>query len=548
MWRSGDAGATWQSKNRGLATLECYTVSSHPIYGAVILTGTQDNGVSRATAAAVWRQVFGWDILATAIDRVNPRRMYIARQNQNGVMRSDSGGEPGSWADTTPVPGGSPQFGNPVVLDPSTADVIYFGNTQLWRSDTAGGAWTPLTATFPANVHAIAPHPTDPWMVYAAAGNQVYRVQKVGATWITTDLGAPIASGVTLLPSGLAVNGAGTVWMTTSSTIWGVPSTGRVFFRAPADTGWTQRDTGLPGAVPMNCIVIGASAPGTMFVGGDVGVYRSDDGGMTWSVWDQGLPSVQVLALDFGPRGLLRAGTFGRSVWERVITPPVKCPTSDTWLRDNFLDTGRATPSPDDAPDPFDSSLRVYHWQSADIKVDAEALATDGSIGAYQTTTPIGDDDVAFESEIVHRNPLRGRTARVYVQVHNRGPEVAHHVHVRVFFADAHLGLPSIPSDFWTAPLPFAGAPATMDWTPVGPAQSFDALAAGRAGVKEWDWPVPPTANAHLFDGHHQQRRGASRRERHRQRRPVGARAQAGGAPQSARRRSGACDDADARR
>ena len=163
--------------------------------------------------------------------------------------------------------------------------MIYFGNTQLWRSDTAGAAWTALTGTFPANVHAIAPHPTDLLTVYAAAGSHVYRVQKIGGTWITTDLGAPVVSGVTLLPSGLAVDGAGTVWMTTSTTIWGIASVGRVFYRAPADTGWTQRDSGLPGTVPMNCIVIEAGAAGRMFVGGDVGVYRSDDGGMTWSVW-----------------------------------------------------------------------------------------------------------------------------------------------------------------------------------------------------------------------------------------------------------------------
>ncbi len=54
-----------------------------------------------------------------------------------------------------------------------------------------------------------------------------------------------------------------------------------------------------------------------LFAGTDFGVYRSMDGGASWSRFGTGLPFVAVRDLYVAPDGtFVRAATFGRGVWE----------------------------------------------------------------------------------------------------------------------------------------------------------------------------------------------------------------------------------------
>jgi hypothetical protein len=164
----------------------------------------------------------------------------------------------------------------------------------------------------------------------------------------------------------------------------------------------------------------------------------------------------------------------------------------DLYLRDCILDTGRVQPTLAYQPDPLDPTQLVSWWESVDVKVDAE----EGAPPAFQTPSPVGDY-VSFEAALVHRNPQRGKSNRFYVQVHNRGINSATNVQVRAFFADASLGLPNLPSDFWSAGKPFLGTPSGTDWTSIGPTQSISQLPAAEPSVLEWDWAVPMTAADH---------------------------------------------------
>ena len=68
---------------------------------------------------------------------------------------------------------------------------------------------------------------------------------------------------------------------------------------------------------------------------------------------------------------------------------------------------------------------------------------------------------------------------------------------LRAFFADAHLGLPMLPADFWTGGRPFDADPTATDWTPIGPSILLPSVRQGAPAIVEWDWPVPLTANDH---------------------------------------------------
>jgi len=54
-----------------------------------------------------------------------------------------------------------------------------------------------------------------------------------------------------------------------------------------------------------------------VIVGTDLGCYRTDDGGASWYTFNEGLPNVVVSDFAyFAPTRLLRAGTYGRGMWE----------------------------------------------------------------------------------------------------------------------------------------------------------------------------------------------------------------------------------------
>ena len=94
--------------------------------------------------------------------------------------------------------------------------------------------------------------------------------------------------------------------------------TGQNVFRTTVTaTSWTNISP--PVDVPCGAIAVdGTTIPTTLYVGTDLGVVRSVDGGASWSVLDDiHFPRVPVFDLAFNAKaGMLRAGTYGRGVFE----------------------------------------------------------------------------------------------------------------------------------------------------------------------------------------------------------------------------------------
>jgi hypothetical protein len=492
---STDAGATIQHRNRDLQILEYISISLNPQWETIMIGGTQDNGTHRYTGNPAWDLVDGGDGGFTAIDPNTPSRMYH-EYVRNVFYRSDANGAVGTWVYKASGITGNSEFYSPFELDPSNPSTCYFGGSQLWRSDNNADTWAAVTSTITGDITAIAVHPTDPNTVYVGTtGGRVYHVQKTGATWGIPDVTTSEITG-TGLPaavyiSDLAVDPTGNVWITLASVLWSETTgefTNDHVYRRPSGGGaWVSMSMGLAQANPVNCIAIDPAESNRLFCGCDVGIFRTDNGGMSWAPWDSGLPNVTVFDLQIhGPRRLLRAATHGRSVWECPIDA-TSCPMVDLYMRDNILDSGRVQPTPE-AWNPFDPSIWDGHWMSEDIKVD-------GPEPNFQTAAPV-DNYVDFAS-LQHRKVRRNRTNRFYIQVHNRGVNVAHNVQVRGFFAAASAGLPPLPADFWSGGHPFGGTPSGPDWTPVGPMINLGDLDPGKPGLAEWDWFVPNSAPGH---------------------------------------------------
>ncbi len=499
---SGDTGTTWSQRNDGLSALQLYHVANHPQWAAIVAGAFQDNGGAIGTAAPAWLTDYwpglgsggmGGDGTCVEFDPNDPSRVYY--MSYGVIYVSSDGGRTFPNNITVPSPA---EWNPPFVTDAANPGVCYVGSNVLLRSSDHAGSFTPVTAALTGNLTAIAIHPANPDVLCAGtAQGHVYRVQRTGPDWTlpnvtTTDVtGPPLPPGMYI--SDLAIDSTGSVWVSFSSILQpvepGVFSEDHVFFLAAGSSAWVTRSNGLAQANPVNALAIDPTNDAVVFCGADTSVFRwnaSAPGGGSWELWDEGLPNSPIYHLAIhAPSRLIRAATYGRGVWERSIDTFVQ-PMVDIFLRDDILDDARG-PAPINVPDPFAPANLVWWWQSEDIKVDAPP---------FQTPAPV-TDDVALANLVVHQNPQRGQTNRLYVQVHNRGPLKATTVLVRAFFADASMMLPDLPGDFWAWPNPFSGDPSADAWTPVGPASTPVDLEPGQTHVVEWDWAVPMSAAPH---------------------------------------------------
>jgi hypothetical protein len=271
---------------------------------------------------------------------------------------------------------------------------------------------------------------------------------------------------------------------------------GHVFRGTSTDMGlswkWENISSNLLD-VPVNAIQVTPGSSSTIYVGTDVGVFRTQDGGLSWQDFGPDLPNVVISDLQFNSTAdVLRVATYGRGMFE-IRLKTEKCPDVDLYIRDNKLDTGEYIPSPSGVSDPTIVGTSLYWWESADIKVDAYPYYPVGTI--FDGV----DFDFATNEDVVRNDPTHPEPNRLYVQVHNRGPLPAHNVKVKVLWLDCAAGTPLLPADFWSRYPNDWSAPS--NWKTVDPAVAFQnipELLPNTPKVLMWNWTVPATASDHV--------------------------------------------------
>src|SRR5262249_25298556 len=87
---------------------------------------------------------------------------------------------------------------------------------------------------------------------------------------------------------------------------------------------WVAIDPGIPDA-PINAVLVDPEASNVLYAGSDLGLFKSDDGGASWSHQLNGIPKVAIydLVADANTHALV-AFTHGRGAFRLnlVCTPP----------------------------------------------------------------------------------------------------------------------------------------------------------------------------------------------------------------------------------
>jgi hypothetical protein len=396
LWRSMDqiaeGGAVcsvsdashFQNLNGTLGSLsEVMSLAQDPVETYTMMAGLGVNGTAGVKTAtgpiAEWPQILGGDGGVVAIDPLDSTNWYVNSQPGVSIYRCSQAAEcTTSDFGTTPVitdedvggDGYSMENPAPFLVDPVDPTQLLIGTCRVWRGAADGIGWN--------STNAISPILDDPTSTSACSGDGLIRsiaalpsqgreVIYVGMFGVV-DGGGILAGHV--LRAVLVQNGAEPAWTdvtlnpvvndapnymnaygydissifidshdatgnTVYITVEGIANIGANFgtvYRS-MDGGltWTYMDSNLPHS-PANALVVDPQDANTVYVALDAGVWfttQAGTGGCTsllnscWSEFGIGLPEAPVVGLIASTASAqsrtLTAATYGRGIWQTPL-------------------------------------------------------------------------------------------------------------------------------------------------------------------------------------------------------------------------------------
>jgi photosystem II stability/assembly factor-like uncharacterized protein len=312
---------TWKSLNNNYAVTQFYHGAVYPD-GDTFFGGTQDNGTIRGTMRTrdVWREIQGGDGGYVAVDPTNTDVLF-AEFTGLSITRSRDGGATFEDA-TTGIDDPGFAFIAPFQMNPSRPEQLFSGGWYIWRTLNQADSWQRASAITPGagSVSAIGVSTVDSnrAVVGMSDGYLLFNhaANTAGATtaWAFSRPRTGFVSSVHWDPVNVDVVYATYATFNTAA--------GQFHVYRSSDGGLTW--SGLDGSgthaipdIPAHSIVVDPSNTARLYLGTDSGVFASIDGGLNWFKEATGYANVvtETLALSGDRRLQLYAFTHGRSAW-----------------------------------------------------------------------------------------------------------------------------------------------------------------------------------------------------------------------------------------
>lgn len=282
------------------------------------VAGAQDNGTLLGSDDAGkngWHRINGGDGGYVAVDPTDPNTIYVSSQVGN-IRKSIDGGH--TYVNTTIPDDPKFLFIAPFVLDIAKPSRLWIGGERLWRTEDAAVTWTAASATLDGRVSAIAVKSWDSDLVVAGTSSgMIYR-----STVATTTTASTLWSGVQPRSGFVSSLAFDPYDPTTVYATYAGFGGAHVWKSTDNGTTWNAIDGSGAGAlpdIPVHAIVVDPTRVGRLFIGTDLGVLVSTDGGASWMQEFTGFPNVVTEWLAYGKDGngtSLLAFTHGRGVWK----------------------------------------------------------------------------------------------------------------------------------------------------------------------------------------------------------------------------------------
>jgi len=232
------------------------------------------------------------DVRALVVDPVNSTTVYAGTWG-GGVLKSTDGGA--TWSASNA--GLTYLNVNALAIDPATPSVLYAATAgALFKSTDAGGTWM---NTLGQNAASVAVNPSDPLTVYAGTTNGVFKTTNGGASWSLSNNGFP---NFLVWVWSLAIDPItpSTLFASIEYAAIGVNDY-QVYKSTDGGSTWSDSSTGLSVLSIIPALAIDPVTPSTLYAGQNPGVFKSTNGGATWGVSRSGLPfgpTPYALAID----------------------------------------------------------------------------------------------------------------------------------------------------------------------------------------------------------------------------------------------------------
>ena len=358
---SVDGGSTWNPPNTGLEYFDLHVLATDPLHPGVLYVGGVGGLFKRADGETSWTTLnlppiaaesrFGFPasnslVRSLAIDFTNPDVLYVNAGRLNVCVYDDQvlfkttdGGA--SWSNSMSPPLSGCLLGGyfttaptPVlVIDPSDSQSLYLaegededGGYVLFKSTDGGASWNSIwdfSSGLQTGVNGLVIDRSNPATLYVGLGDAFpygpsrrpaigfLKGTDSGATW--TNMGLTDAAVTVLVPDPFDSE---TLYAATQGIYTNPRGFRGIFKSIDGGISWSPINNGLDrltqAGAAITAMAIDPGNPATVYAAtsGD-GVFKTIDGGATWAPFNEGLSSFEIRALAIAADGVYAATAAG---------------------------------------------------------------------------------------------------------------------------------------------------------------------------------------------------------------------------------------------
>lgn len=312
---SHDGGRTWENKSAGLATNMFYDLSVAAANGNMYGGGMQDNGTWLTLDGKPddFVEATGGDGGFCAIDPTEPFHLFTSSQ----FMRINRFRPSDGWTFDIGPDDPDPPWMAFIAIDPARTRRVFVGSRRVYRSVDDGASWAPKSPTLDGSyITCIEISRADTDRLYVGTENGGIFVSADGGSSWSGNIASSALPGRTITRLRTTADDADLVYATVANF-----GNSHLFRSTDGGATWADADGGNLPDSPHHALAIPSDDPDTIFVAGDAGVLRTDDGAATWTNITLNLPTVMVVDLVLHePSNTLTAATYGRSTWQLDIS------------------------------------------------------------------------------------------------------------------------------------------------------------------------------------------------------------------------------------
>ena len=291
IFRSDNSGDSWSQlptfNTPGLVHVESLAID--PRTTNTIYAGTWYLPYKSTDGGKSWRTIKNGiiddsDIFAIDIDPRDPN--HIIASACSGIYETRSAGE--NWRKVQGIPSQSRRT-RAIVQHPSIPGLVFAGTTEgFWRSERGGDSdsWM-VTTSRQLEINSIAVHPSRPQTIYIGTNNYGVMVSNDGGKSFLPTNGGYSGRFANVIVADREMPDR--VYAATINT-----TTGGGFLFVSTDNGETWRPSmrSMPNRLITYAILQDSRDANTIYLGTNLGVYRSIDRGASWApVWTAAKPT-----------------------------------------------------------------------------------------------------------------------------------------------------------------------------------------------------------------------------------------------------------------